>query len=112
MNGSSKETRPDRIHVDGQVVRIRWLRSIGQFAVGYEIGGDYGGNVIRVAKGQTRNGQRAVVVHELMHHCVERAGLKMPAKEEEQFINAIDAFLLAALRENPALVEWLTETDE
>jgi hypothetical protein len=47
-----------------------------------------------------------------MHHCVERAGLKMPAKEEEQFINAIDAFLLAALRENPALVEWLTETDE
>lgn len=112
MNGTSHEKRPERILVDGQVVKVRWLRSIGEFQPGYEVGGDYGDNVIRVAKGQTRNGQRAVVIHELMHHCVERAGIRLPAKEEEKFINAIDSFLLAALRENPLLVEWLTEADE
>lgn len=101
-----------RIHVDGRIVRVRWLRSIGTFAAGYEVGGDYGDSTIRILTGQTRNAQRAVFLHELLHHCVERAGLKLPAREEERFINAVDSFLLAALRENPDLVEWLTETDE
>lgn len=103
--------RLTHLTVDGVTVRVQWLKHIGTFAAGYEQGGDYGQNVIRLIKGQTRNGVRATMLHELMHHCIERSGIKLASREEERIIGALDSFLLAALRENPELVAFLTEED-
>lgn len=98
--------------MDGVKVVVKWVRSLGTFAAGYEVGGDYGQNTIRIARGQTRSSMRATMVHELMHHCIERSGIKLAVREEERLVGALDSFFLLALRENPDLVAWLTEEYE
>lgn len=101
------------ITVDGEIVKVRWLKDLGRFPQGYSRGGDYGGGTIRVVTTTTRAGMRAAFTHELLHYCVERGGgvkAGLPrTQNEEAFIDSADSFLYHALRDNPDMVAWLTE---
>lgn len=56
--------------------------------------------------------QREILLHEVLHACVfggEFAGqLAEDVDHEEHYVSGLDAPLLATLRDNPALVRYLT----
>ncbi len=104
----------DHITVEGKRVDIRWKKWLGKLHEGYAKGGEYiaptvGRPRISIMTSQPLRAQRATMVHELLHHCVELSGLKVPKKDEEAFCDAVDSWLTLILRENPKLVEFLTE---
>lgn len=67
---------------------------------------------IHVAKGELNEQQeRDTVLHEVMHAIFSEMGLTTDFKEEneeEKIVRCMATGLLAVLRENPALVKYLT----
>lgn len=51
---------------------------------------------------------RTVLVHELLHGCIAASGLVLDDEVEERFVAAATGPLLAALRDNKALIAYLT----
>ena len=51
---------------------------------------------------------RTVLVHELIHGCIAASGLVLDDEVEERFVAAATGPLLAALRDNKFLVQFLT----
>lgn len=52
---------------------------------------------------------RRVLVHELEHAIIDEAQLNFSVSFEEKLVTATTPILLATLRDNPALVRYLTE---
>ncbi len=104
----------DHITVEGKKVDVRWKKWIGKLTQGYAKGGLYESGFaarprITVMTGQTKNGQRASLMHELLHHCIALSETKFKKQDEEAFCDAVDSWLTLILRENPQVVEFLTE---
>ena len=54
---------------------------------------------------------RQVMVHELLHAAIFSAGLGLTDEVEEPIVRALEGPVLQILRDNPALVKWLTDKD-
>lgn len=54
---------------------------------------------------------RDTVLHEALHACLFATGLNLGDGEEERLVAALSPVLLAALRDNPALVAYLRSDD-
>ena len=52
---------------------------------------------------------RQVMVHELLHQVLTVNSMQISADDEEVVVRALEAGLLQVLRDNPALVKWLTD---
>lgn len=59
--------------------------------------------LIQVNQGCAPDMRRAVVVHEAVHGILENAGQSVP----EAIVEALGYGIVALIRDNPALVEWL-----
>lgn len=66
--------------------------------------------------GRPQDTTAKTLLHEVLHQCIyqaeadlERIGEDLVGQEAEEFlVNAASGLLLCALRDNPALVKWLT----
>lgn len=97
---------PKRLLVDGQPVTIV-RRRLRRFVDGYAKAGEHTLGRITVATGLTRDGERATIVHELIHEFMRQADAQIAKKDEEYVLSQIDGRLVDALRENPELVRFL-----
>lgn len=52
--------------------------------------------------------EREVALHEVLHACFQATGMKWSEEREEAFVAGLSPVLLAALRDNPSLVRYLT----
>lgn len=108
-----REMKPpfDSVDVDGVTVRVKWVPSLGRFPQGYSKAGDYGDNQITIITSQTRRAQRGALMHELIHHCIERIG-GMPTglgkAQSEEAVCEIDSLLACIMLDNPKVVKWLS----
>ena len=77
-------------------------------AAGMQLSGNFDPRylTITVDPNQAPSQVRETLLHELLHACSQEAG--MDETQEEQTVNAQAPRLLAALRDNPDLVAWLT----
>jgi hypothetical protein len=103
--------QPRKLTCDGERLAVSWPRIVGQFPQGYSVGGDIdlAANRIRIASTQPRVSQQTALEHELLHYCFRRGGVKLGARLEEYVIDGIAGFQVVLLKENPELVEFLTE---
>jgi len=101
------------LDVDGEKVTVDFVKKVGQFPQGYSMGGDYDRvkRRIRINSTQTRGGQRAALMHELIHHAFVKSGITIGRKTEELVADGLDAWLALMLHRNPELVDFLTEED-
>lgn len=53
--------------------------------------------------------EREVLLHEVIHACVMASAVPWAEKTEERFVATVSPRLLEVLRDNPALVRYLTE---
>lgn len=104
-------SKPTKILVDGEEVVVEWDAKLGRIPQGYPTGADYKGNRIRMSKHVRRNAARENLMHELMHKLWEAGGLTEEYKSstEEYIITTLAGRLTDLLRDNPELVEFLTE---
>lgn len=110
---------PVWLTIEGHKVRVRRARITRRLHEGYSISGQLVSTgdrqTLTVAPGQTRANERDTVLHEVLHACLDLAQARdpkvFPMKTEEYVVSHLTGWLLAALRENPALVEYLTEAD-
>ena len=109
--------RPKRYRIDGEQVDIRWRAALRRFKDGYPTAGRYTPEtgkaraVIEIAPGQTFEDERRSLLHEMLHDCADRGGVRafMKLKDEELFVTAVEAWLFRALEQNPDVIAWLTE---
>ena len=66
---------------------------------------------IAVEPTKSREKERAVLLHEVLHACVESSDPGLSYEDEERAVAAITAPLLHALRTNPTLARYLLEDD-
>ena len=85
----------------------------GRISGGYTVGGEYKGGKIYIHLAQTREDMRRTVLGELMHHLWARSKLAhmFSEKTEEAVVHELEGWLLAVLRENPELVQYLMRED-
>lgn len=103
---------PPSIMVDGVRIQVRLKKRLGEFSGGHGVGGEYhrmkhGKPAIVIDSSMTSRATRGTLLHELLHHCMERGGSPLSRLEEERVLDCIDAWLLEALRGNPDLVAYL-----
>lgn len=74
---------------------------------------DFDKNEIRIRKNLRKTKQAEVLLHELLHCCTypsfTGAYENDPKLDAEEFVNAVAPVLLQVLKDNPKLVEYLTE---
>jgi hypothetical protein len=95
-----------KFDIDGKKITVKTdLKSLGRLPEGYPTGGDYGDDIIRIAKGHTQSGYRCALLHELLHHLWEREGLHkiFSTKDEEHIVDALSRWLVAASATAPDL---------
>lgn len=51
--------------------------------------------------------EREVLLHELLHACLSNSSVTLDYEQEERLVAVVSPRLLAALRDNPALVRYL-----
>jgi len=116
----SKPKMPKRIVLAGRRFRVRRDGAVldrASVKMGGELSGfsNYGDQVIAVRRGQPHDFDAEVLLHEILHMCLSTSGCD-PDKDaaanlpdvEERAVVAMAAPLLAVLRDNPDLVEFLT----
>ncbi len=104
--------KPTSFTLEGKRVDIRWkswLVKGGRRIFGLYEAGAAARPRISVDDGIPLYDQRVTLMHETMHHCMRLAKTKLPKAQEEEFCDAIDAWLVVLLQENPKLVEFLTK---
>jgi hypothetical protein len=106
---------PRSIMVDGVRIQVRLKKRVGEFSGGHGVGGEYhrmssGKPLIIIDSWMPSRATKATLLHELLHHCMERGGSPLSKTEEERVLDCIDSWLFVALRENPELVAYLTAT--
>lgn len=101
------------MYIDGKPIKIKWEQKLGQLSQGYGLAGLHNGSHIKMGVGLTRNQKRATLFHELMHEIWARANMsqRFTKKQEEDILSGIDIWIVSMLRENPKLVQFLTEED-
>lgn len=65
--------------------------------------------LIQLDPDQSATQARDTMLHELLHACVSNTPLNLSDEDEERVVRGITPWLLAALRDNPRLVAYLTE---
>lgn len=56
---------------------------------------------------EAANMEREIMLHEVLHACLNSTSLQMTYKQEELFVQILSPRLLSTLRDNPRLVEYL-----
>jgi hypothetical protein len=69
----------------------------------------YASQSILLEKDMTKSFKREVLLHEILHCVMLNAGGHLGCEDEELVIRTIAPSLLAVLRENPELIEYLLE---
>lgn len=105
--------RPDRIKVDRDEVVIKWDQRVKKTADGYPAGATYRSNTVEIDKYGRSASKREWLMHELLHKLWEAGGLgeRYATTTEEYIITVLSGQLVDMLRDNPELVEFLTEGD-
>lgn len=71
---------------------------------------------IHIDRKQSESGLRDTVLHEAMHAIIYLAGIKKALEldhdDEEKLVVTLTPWILALMRDNPALVEFLMENRE
>ena len=102
--------RPTKVTLDQHTCRIQWSpKEIGRLSQGYRVSGEHEPGLIRIGPGLSRRYEKVTLLHELLHEVFNRARVKLPMKQEEYVLNNIDEWVYLMLRDNPALVAYLTE---
>lgn len=52
---------------------------------------------------------RQVMVHEVLHQVLTVSAIEVSLEDEERMVRAMESGVLQVLRDNPALVKWLTD---
>lgn len=63
---------------------------------------------IVIAKGQEEQELQDTVLHELFHALLHTQGREYGGDEEELYVRALATGTIGLIRDNPALVSWLT----
>jgi len=106
-------SRPRSLRIGAHKWRVLWSKS----AVARHLHGqdDAGGTCsvefleIAVVPLANKNVERGVLLHEILHACVESSQPDIDYDTEERFVASITAPLLDALRSNPSLTKYLLE---
>jgi hypothetical protein len=69
--------------------------------------GDKSQQVIQLRPGMAPGFKRVIMLHEIVHQLFDDSGLELESQAEEQICLALQAPLLAVLKDNPELVRWL-----
>jgi len=103
--------RPRRLRVGPFLWQVKWSQIE---VLRYAPAGDACGTthhpdlVIAIQPGRAEDYNRSILLHELLHACARAADLQAPEDTEETVVAALTGPLLQALRDNPALLEYLT----
>jgi Zn-dependent peptidase ImmA (M78 family) len=97
---------PRKIRIGPTTVKVRIKKLEGLFAQYH-----YEPNEIDVHKGLSEGERRAGLLHELLHAVLHIYGIStvvgLSQQQEEKLILALEAPLLALLRDNPKVMEYL-----
>lgn len=69
---------------------------------------DYDALTISVRKGLRKTMAQETLLHEVLHACVD-PNLREGEHKEEDYINSMSDDLLLVLKENPELIQYLTQ---
>jgi hypothetical protein len=64
---------------------------------------------IAIDPGDAEDYNRATLLHEILHACLRSSDPAVDDEQEEMVVAAITGPLLSALKDNPELIEYLTE---
>ena len=105
-------TRPKTVKISPYLWVIKWSR---QSVLSFHPNGDACGAcdmesmVIAVDPGKAEDYARATLLHEILHACVRASDPNLDDDQEEAAVAAITGPLLSTLRDNPDIVEYLTQ---
>lgn len=107
-------SRPEEVFVEGRRIKIKWdvtAKALGKMTEGYPYGGDWKPGTIRMGEGVRRSVEPELLLHELMHELwhVSKLSKEYKKADEENIITVMAGRITELLRDNPALVEFLTE---
>jgi hypothetical protein len=103
--------RPHKIRVGPVDWRVRWSRKAVRaiHPDGSASGGtDSESATIAIDPGKSEGYNRTVLIHEILHACLQTADINLSDKVEENVVRALTPTLLSTLRDNPRLVGYLT----
>jgi hypothetical protein len=103
--------RPRRILIGPVNWRVRWSRKAVRSIHPDEpaSGGiDAEASLIAVDPGKSEGYNRTVLIHEVLHACLQTTDIDLSTKVEENVVRALTPTLLSTLRDNPNLVDYLT----
>lgn len=102
--------RPLRIVVCGQPFAVEWVESLAD-RPGVGLCEVHEQRLFVLVNGQGKYQERDTVLHEMLHAIVKMTGHEddFRSGRDEPVIYALSLGLLAALRANPHVVDWLTE---
>lgn len=105
---------PKLIYVGPTNVDVKFKKNLSAAAYVGEF--DEGNTAILLRKEQSEASLRDSVIHEILHVIIYLAGIRqnlnLPHDEEEKLVVAISPWILALMRDNPTLVEFLMENRE
>lgn len=102
--------RPKRLKIAPYTWAVRWtLRDVLKFHPNGDACGscDLASTTIAIASGQSEDYNRSILLHEILHACIRSSDPTLDDDAEETAVAAITGPLLATLRENPELIEYL-----
>jgi hypothetical protein len=104
------DRRPSTVSVDGEDVQIEWDAVLGR-AGRFPKAGDYHKGKIRVSHGMTKRNEKGTLLHELLHHLWERAGLRRQYSDttEENVVDSLTSWLFETVKANPEVLAYLRE---
>lgn len=91
--------RPRKVVVGAHTYKVR-LSKIKQLGCC-----DYDTQVLKLRPGMEPDKDKEVLLHEVLHAC----GYPTLCGKDEEFVDAIAPVLLQVMRDNPQLVEYLTQ---
>ena len=100
-----------KVKVEDDEVSVQWDAKLGRMPQGYPWGADFHKDRIRIAAHTRKAAAREHMLHELLHKIWEKSGLtdSYARTTEEFIITCLTGWLVDILRDNPELVEFITE---
>lgn len=113
MAAAKKPQLPKKLRIGYAVYDVIANKAADQVLIEEGLAGASNGNLARIVVRTDLPplGRRETLLHEVLHQCLFVAGQENSQKVEEPIVRAMAMQLIAALRDNPALVTYLTSQE-